>query len=286
MTRKTIPRSTFRAFWDVTIVRRMVVLPRLAAALLVLLSGLSGPVRAQSDDRQAADSQSRVLASAKATLARRPEDIDALRMAARAALKLGLIDQALGYAERAETVWPGDGGMVAVRASAALAMGDLRGALLLFVEAEAKGADPSDYAADRGLAYALYGDAPSAAHYYRLAMQAAPSSEVTRRYALTLAVLGDFAAGDALLRPLLAEQDMAAWRVRAFMLALAGRTDEATALLHATLPEQLADDLAPYMAAMPRLTRAEQAAAALLGQFPVRDDLGISPAPAGPTDVP
>jgi hypothetical protein len=77
-----------------------------------------------------------------------------------------------------------------------------------------------------------------------------------------------------MLMPLLRKQDKPAWRAHAFALAIAGRTKEAVDTVNAILPGPLAQSVTPYLRYMPRLTRAQQAAAGNLGKFPRASEIG------------
>ncbi|HSM52910.1 MAG TPA: SPOR domain-containing protein, partial [Erythrobacter sp.] len=76
------------------------------------------------------------------------------------------------------------------------------------------------------------------------------------------------------LLPMLQRQDLSAYRARAFGLAILGETDEAAALANRLMPPDLSSRMAPYLAYMPRLTSAQQAAAANLGIFPRAAQIG------------
>src|SRR3546814_9779347 len=54
----------------------------------------------------------------------------------------------------------------------------------------------------------------------------------------------------SLLAPQLRRSDRAAWRSRAMILAMNGRNDEATQIVRATLPPQLAENILPYLLRM------------------------------------
>src|SRR5690606_22251129 len=80
-----------------------------------------------------------------------------------------------------------------------------------------------------------------------------------------------------------------AYRARAFALAILGKDDEAVSIAETMLPERLSGRMTPYLRYMPRLTRAQQAAAANLGVFPHAAQIGrddpalaayVPPAPA------
>ncbi|WP_299309147.1 hypothetical protein [uncultured Croceicoccus sp.] len=227
------------------------------------------------------------LKDARAVLLRDPDNLGALREAAVAAVRLGDPAAALTYVEEAEKHAPADPVIASVRAAILALQGEPQAALDQFARAEANGAPVADLAADRALAYDLIGDQPSAQYYYRIAAQLLQqrdvppnnyvADELTRRHALSLAVGGDFAAGDAVLRPLLERQDLSGWRTRAFMLAISGNEREAVALLGTVLPAELAAQISPYMRVMPRLSNAQQVAAATFGRFPRMDAIAADP---------
>ncbi|MDT0575646.1 hypothetical protein RM533_05565 [Croceicoccus sp. F390] len=223
------------------------------------------------------------FARARARLQSDPANPAALREAAVLAVRLGHYELARQYVAQAATVMPSDPVMSAVEAALMVQEGAADRAIAMFTAAQRAGAMIDTLAADRALAYDLIGDQPSAAHYYDLAHRQLPvtssravshaASELIRRHALSLTIGGNRAEADALLRPLLDAQDLAAWRTRAFILAIDNQAEQAEALLHLVLPEELASGLAPYMQTMKRLTRAQQAAAANLGMFPQLGDL-------------
>jgi hypothetical protein len=76
------------------------------------------------------------------------------------------------------------------------------------------------------------------------------------------------------LLPLLQRQDLSAYRTRAFALAILGKGEEAVSIAEKLLPANLSNRMAPYLRYMPRLTRAQQAAAANLGEFPPASEIG------------
>ena len=214
------------------------------------------------------------LNDALARLASQPQDINALLDASNAALQLGDIDAAIGFLTRADAVSPGNPQVKALIGSALVRNENPYDAIGYFDQAEAAGADLATLAADRGLAFDLVGDQTSAQAFYRLAMARAPGEEVTRRYALSLAVSGDRRMADSVLSPLIQRQDPAAWRTRTFILAISGQEDEAISVAGAMMPRNLAEGIAPYLRYMPRLTRAQQIAAATFGKFPRAADIG------------
>ncbi|MEJ5978725.1 SPOR domain-containing protein [Novosphingobium sp. PS1R-30] len=214
------------------------------------------------------------LNEALGRLARDPRDVGALIDAGNAALVMGDVDAATGFFRRADQVAPGNPRVKAGLAGAMVRNGDPFGAIPLFDQAEAAGALDSSLAADRGLAYDLVGDSATAQRYYRQSLARMPSEEATRRMALSLAIAGDKQGAETMLSPLLQARNLAAWRTRAFALAIVGQTDEAVNVANSVLPAELAAGIAPYLRYMPRLTRAQQAAAANFGAFPRASEIG------------
>src|SRR6185503_9610690 len=56
--------------------------------------------------------------------------------------------------------------------------------------------------------------------------------------------------------------DLAAFRTRAFALAIVGKSDEAVSIAETMLPERISSRIAPYLRYMPRLARAQRRCAA------------------------
>lgn len=267
---------------------------RLTAAMLLastLLATASNPVLAQAsgkgdDDpdgpatvsrpvvQSTAQSPSRDLNAALARLAADPRNVAALFDAAEAALKLGDSDAAIGFLTRANEVQPGNARTKALLGKAQLAAEDPVTAISSYDEAERAGADTFAMAADRALAYDLVGDNGRAQRWYQVALSRGADDEITRRYAMSLAIAGDRRGAEALLAPLIEKQDRAAWRTRTFAMAVTGGPDEAVAIAYASMPQDLAAGIAPYLRYMPRLTPAQQAAAANFGRFPRAADIG------------
>lgn len=214
------------------------------------------------------------LADAMRRLSRNPESVPALVAAGNASLALGDVDAALGFFNRAQDVDPDDGRMLLGLGRVAVRRGEGVIAVQLFDNADAAGQQMGPAAADRGLAYDLVGNNARAQRLYRQALSREENNEVLRRLALSYAISGDGAASETTLLPLLQRQDRAAYRTRAFALAILGREEEAIAIAEAMLPQRLANRLAPYFQFMPQLTRAQQAAAANLGRFPSISEIG------------
>lgn len=220
--------------------------------------------------------QSLELNSALARVARDPRNIDALVDAGNAASDLGDFEAAIGFFRRGQELSPKNPRLLAGMAGALAHHGDPVSAISLFSQAEAAGANAASIAADRGLAYDLAGDATTAQRYYQMALGQGGSQadEVRRRLGISYAISGDASSSEKTLNPLLHKQDKAAWRARAFALAIQGQSKEAINITRTLLPARLAESISPYMQYMPRLTSAQQAAAANLGVFPRASDIG------------
>ncbi|WP_235911422.1 SPOR domain-containing protein [Croceibacterium soli] len=248
------------------------------AVIAVLAGGLSSPAAAQGASRAVVQSIPPAdlanLNGALRDLARNPNDVFALIRAGRAAIGLNDTEAALGYFRRAEAIAPADGRVKAGLASVMVRTGDPLTAVQLFAQAEASGAPMAEYAADRGLAHDLLGENARAQQLYRQALARANDPEVVRRLALSQAIMGDQRGSEASLLPLLQRQDLAAYRTRAFALAILGKSEEAVSIAETMLPDRLSNRMAPYLRYMPRLTRAQQAAAAHLGRFPRASEIG------------
>ncbi len=214
------------------------------------------------------------LNEALARLARNPRDVVALLDAGRAAAGMGDYAAAIGFYQRADQLAPGNAAVKAGLAGAMVRAENPFDAIPLFAEAEKAGASDAGFSADRGLAFDLVGDNHSAKTYYVQAIARGGGDEVVRRYALNQAIAGDRRGFEATLSPLLLKQDKAAWRARAFGLAILGQGEEAEAIAYATMPKDLAAGISPYLRYMPRLTPAQQAAAANFGHFPRAAEIG------------
>lgn len=214
------------------------------------------------------------LNSALRRISRNARDVDALSDAGFASLRLDDVEAAVGFFIRAQEVQPGNAQVKVGLASAYLRSERPVEALQLYREAEQAGASSQAMAADRGLAYDLVGDNAAAQQEYARALTGASADEVRRRLALSQAIQGNREAFERTLYPLLEKQDFAAYRTRAFALAILGEEKEAIAITEAVMPADLAARIAPYLNFMRRLTPAQQAAAANLGNFPRAAQIG------------
>jgi len=246
-------------------------------ALAVAASSLALPVVvhaqvATAEERAAfqerADAQKK-LAGALARIAQDGRNGYALLDAGEAAIALGDPQAALGFLARAESAMPREGRVKSALGAAMMGLGRYDQALRYFGEAEAAGTRERNYLGERGLAYDLSGDSGSAQRDYRAALAIKPGdSTLTRNYALSLGIGGNIKGALAMLDPLLARQDRAAWRARAFILAMNGQTKEAGETVDAIMPAELARDIKPYLARMDDLTPPQKAAAVHFGKFP------------------
>lgn len=253
-------RHLARAFFALSLGTAIV-----SPALAMQVTPPDAATKAAMDKRTAART---LLSSALARIAANNSDPAALLDAGRASIDLEDYRAALGFLARAEQANPRDGAVKAALGSAAVHMENPTRALDYFGEAQLLGAPERLFLADRGLARDLLGQQDAAQRDYQLALSIAPNDELTRRFALSLAISGQADRGIQLLTPQLRAQDRGAWRLRAMMLAIAGREDEATQVVNATMPPQLAQNILPYLTKMDRLNPAQQAAAAHFGRFP------------------
>lgn len=207
-------------------------------------------------------------------LARNSRDLTALIDAGNASLQLNDIDAAIGFFGRADELSPGNP-LVKVGLAGAFVRSERPiEALRLFDQAEQAGASTAALAEERGLAFDLVGDPVSAQAHYARAMAVRPNDELTRRMALSQAISGDRVAFEKTLYPLLERRDFAAYRTRAFALAILGEEGEAVAIAEAVMPPELSARMTPYLRYMNRLTKAQQAAAGNLGIFPRAAQIG------------
>lgn len=254
------------------------------AALLAAagMAAFAVPAAAQEDDgwvaqevvQQLPAKNSLSLNAALGRLGKNPRDVEALIDAGKAALAMGDADAAVGFFSRADQVSPGNPRVKAGLAGSLVRNENPFDAIPLFEEAERGGGLDGAFAADRALAYDLVGDNATAQKYYRQVLAQGANDEATRRLALSLAMSGDKQGAERTLAPLLALRDKPAFRTRAFALAIAGDVEGAVGIAHATLPQGMAAAMAPYLRYMPRLTRAQQAAAANFGHFPRASEIG------------
>lgn len=192
-----------------------------------------------------------------------------------ASLDVGDLDAAIGFYQRAAELRPNDARIKLGLARVYLRSGRPVEAIPLLNEAETAGGSQSDIMGARALAYDLVGDQSAAQASYSRAIALAPQDdELRRRYAISQAISGDTGGFNTTLEPLITGRDIAAFRARAFGLAILGEQERAEGIVNSVMPPDLSARINPYLAYMPRLTPAQQAAAANLGIFPKAADIG------------
>jgi Flp pilus assembly protein TadD len=226
------------------------------------------------------------LNSNLARLASNPRDVAALVGAGEAALSLDDPRAAAGFFARADAIDSGNGRIKAGLGRVMLKLQNPTEALRLFDHAARLGYPDTTILSDRGLARDMTGDQAGAQRDYHMALQRTPDDdELVRRYAASLGISGQVAQSEKILQPLLYKSDRAAWRYRAFILAMNNKQADAKKLALQTMPGQLATAIIPYMEKMPYLTAAQKAAAVHFGHFPAQigtSIVAITPTPPAP----
>ncbi len=240
----------------------------------LLLASAAAPALAQAVVQSLPPAAANDLNEALQRLSRNPQSVPALLDAGRASLELNDVDAAEGFFARARSVEPENHRAIGGLAVATLRQDDPVAALELFQQAADAGADMDAYASDHGLAHDLIGQNVLAQALYGRALSRNENPVTVRRLSLSYAITGDRDASEAILLPLLQRRDLAAYRTRAFALAILGYEDEAISIAETMLPARLANRLAPFLSYMPRLSAAQQAAAGNLGRFPRTADIG------------
>lgn len=231
-----------------------------------MLTGAPAPLLAQAPTLTPAAGQA--ISGHLNTLASNPHDLRALLGAGEAAIALEDPNAAISFFARADEIDPRNARAKAGLGRALLMLEKPQDALRLFHQATDYGMAEASIAGDRGLAYDLRGDQRKAQRDYVLALRSGENPEITRRLALSHAISGERDQALKLIEPLLYKQDKAAWRVRAFILALAGDAEAANGVARQVMPGNLARPMAPFFARLPRLNAAEKAAAVHFGHMP------------------
>jgi len=209
------------------------------------------------------------LSRAMSRLAENPRDLEALLTAGEAALKLDDPRSAVGFFGRADDLSPKNGRAKAGLGRSMLQLDQVVDGLRLMEEAASLGYSDASLYTDRGLARDLSGNQAGAQQDYQAALQLDPKNElIIRRYAVSLGISGQLEVADAKLKPLLYNSDRAAWRDRAFILAMNGHTKDALDITSRVMPRALADAIKPYIERMAMLKPGQKAAAVHMGQFP------------------
>ena len=239
----------------------------LSVCLLVLAGTSSTVAQGQAPvSVQAAPGDADRLAGQMRLLAVNANDLSALLTAGELSVKLDDLGAAASFFARADKVDPRNGRAKAGEASILVHAERPGEALRYFALAESFGLAPAAFAADRGLAYDLIGEQERAQRDYRLALRTAPSEEAQRRYALSLAISGKRDLADQQLQGLLRQSDRGAWRVHAFVLAMAGNVAEASRIATAMMPPGTAAGLLPFLEKLPTLSPIDRAYAVHFGE--------------------
>lgn len=212
-----------------------------------------------------------LLTGALQRIAANENDSNALIDAGTAAIVLEDARAAYGFFNRALSLSSNNGRAKAGLGSALVRLENPDQALQMFQQATALGVSERMFLVDRGMAYDLVGDNARAQQDYQSALRYQPSDRAQRYYALSLGILGHTDQAIQGLATLLQKKDRAAWRDRAFILAMNGRTKEAMELVKTTMPANVAAGLTPYLTKMNRLSNRQMALAVHYGQFPTSD---------------
>lgn len=215
-------------------------------------------------------------------LSRQPTDINALIGAGMAAYQLGDAQAANGFFLRADMVNPRLAQAKLGLALVALEMKQPADAARYFDAAAELGEPALDYLSERALAYDLAGEQAKAQRDYAAALLRRPGDRtIIRNYAISLGISGKLTEAETMLRPLLYGTDRGAWRDRAMILAMNGRLAEARKIVQSGLPENLAQQIDPYLARIGALPADRRAIAVHYGRFPV-DGLRLDPVTSPP----
>ncbi len=241
---------------------------RALALALVLSTGVgAAPAFAQTGFVPATNPDADRLAQEMRVLAADPRDVRALLEAGNLSARLGDTAAALAFFARAETIDPTNPRILSGRGSTLVRMERPGEALRLFQTAEARGLPAREYAADRAFAYDLLGQPVLAQADYKLALQGERDDETVRRYALSLGITGHVEEAMRQLDPLLRKSDRAAWRARAFTLAMNGDIPGAERIATSMMPGNMGASLAPFFRRLANLAPADRAFAVHFGQF-------------------
>ncbi|MEP9360148.1 tetratricopeptide repeat protein [Sphingomonas sp. KR3-1] len=240
----------------------------IGAAALALVAAQAAPALAQSEVVAQANPDADRLANDIRALASDPRDVRMLLDAGMTSARLGDTSAALAFFQRAEAIAPGDPRISAGRGMALVRLERPGEALHLFQTAEARGVDVRDYASDRGFAYDLLGQPALAQRDYKLALSGGDrDDETVRRYALSLGIAGDREEAMRVLEPLLRRSDRAAWRARAFILAMNGDTAGAEKIAASMMPGTMGQALSPFFRRLAGLGPADRAFAVHFGEL-------------------
>lgn len=256
-------------------------LARVCVSALALATPLAAQTLSTSAPVSPVASPAVTLSENLKALARDPYNVDALVQAGLGALAVGDPNAAFGFFARAEELSPSNARAKAGLGSALTMMEKPRDGLRAFDEATALGISEALILPDRGLAHDLTGDAKRAQKDYLAALKANPSDEVTRRLALSLGITGEKEAALSRLDPLIRKNDQAAWRARAFILAMNGDASGAEKIVRMVAPSGTASSMVSFMQRLSGLNSAARASAVHFGTLPAS---GVGLAAVAPAD--
>ena len=242
----------------------------LASATLAMAASLGGPAQAQQEVVQALPDSGAAqrLSESLRVLASNSTDVLALVAAGNAALDLDDANAAYGFFARARVVSQRNPQVEVGLGRTLVRLERADEALGHFALARSLGANERDFAADRGLAQDVRGDFLAAQADYQLALQAGFNDETIRRLALSQAIGGDTRTALSTLAPLVARNDPASWRARAFVLAMDGDLGGARGVASARMSPGMAGLFDRFFARLPTLNPAERARAVHFGDMP------------------
>jgi hypothetical protein len=206
------------------------------------------------------------LAEQMRILATDPRNVPALLAAGELSARLNDPAAAAGFFARAQALAPGNPRVAAGQAMVMVRAERPGEALRLFALAERGGVAMAPYASDRGLAYDLIGAQAHAEREHRIAMAQGADDETVRRYAYSLGISGRTDEAMKILDPLLRRSDRAAWRARAFILAMNGDAAGADRIA-ASMMGGVGTALAPFFRRLPALAPADKAFAVHFGEL-------------------
>ncbi|WP_419810009.1 SPOR domain-containing protein [Sphingomonas sp.] len=238
-------------------------LPR-ALALALILTPL--PALAQGPVLPVGMSDADGLAEQVRRLGANPLDLEALLAAGELSIRLEDYSAAGAFFARAQKIDPRSGRAKAGEGAILVHAERPAESLRYFAQAEQFGFAPARFAAERGLAYDLLGDPGRAQRDYRAALQSRDDAETRRRYALSLAIAGRQAQALDQLAPLIRQNDRAAWRTRAFVLAMGGNATEALKIAETMMPPGAAASLRQFFTELPGLPPVDRAFAVHFGE--------------------
>lgn len=243
-------------------------IPRPLALGLALAAAGVGPAAAQTEIVAAPNPDADRLAEQVRALATDPRDVNALLTAGLLSAKLGDTAAALAFFQRAETLDPTNPRILSGRGAALVRLERPGEALRLFQTAEARGVPIREYASDRGFAYDLLGAPQLAQRDYAVALASGDRDEETlRRYALSLGITGQVDQAMTHIDSLLRRSDRAAWRARAFVLAMNGDVAGAERIAASMMPGTMGQALAPFFRRLATLSPADRAFAVHFGEL-------------------